>query len=114
MRLSMMVVLPLLAIFSAGPLFAECSERDRTSLAKSGMSAYEIAKLCGDIKEGTVPREEERVRPKRPESHGRLEVRTNICQTEIGWCVVEAEAPPGLPCQCRAREGVFKGVLVPR
>lgn len=109
-----MVVLCLAIVLACRPAFGECTERDRASLSKSGMSGYEIAKLCGDIKEGTLPREEERVRPKRPDSHGRLSERTDICQTEVGWCVVEQPAPPGLPCQCRTREGIYRGVLIRR
>lgn len=114
MRERIMVLITLVMLLTAEPLFAACTERDKEALAKTGMSGYEIAKLCGDIKEGTVPREEERVRPKRPDSHGRLQERTDICQTDAGWCVVAEQAPPGLSCQCRTAQGVYQGVLVRR
>lgn len=114
MRERIMILIALVLLLATEPLFAACTERDRASLAKSGMSGYEIAKLCGDIKEGTVPREEERVRPQRPDSHGRLQERTDICQTDAGWCVVAEQAPPGLACQCRTAHAVYQGVLVRR
>jgi hypothetical protein len=114
MRSRIMVLMTLVMLLTAERLSAECTERDRAALTKSGMSGYEIAKLCGDIKEGTVPREEERVRPKRPDSHGRLQERTDICQTDAGWCVVAEAAPPGLSCQCRTAHSVYQGVLVRR
>jgi hypothetical protein len=114
MRERILVLITLVMFLTAEPLFAACTERDQEALAKTGMSGYEIAKLCGDIKEGTVPREEERVLPKLPDSHGRLPERTDIFQTEVGWCVVAEQAPPGLSCQCRTAHGVYQGVLVRR
>jgi hypothetical protein len=59
-------------------------------------------------------KEDGRVRPKRKNTHGRLQELTNICQTELTWCTLEQEGPPGTPCLCQTSHGPQKGVLVAR
>jgi hypothetical protein len=108
------LLLMVCGVMVAGPLYGECTQRDRESLAKAGMSGYEIARICGDITDPVIAGEDGRVRPKRPDTHGRLQERSTICQTAVGWCVVEQEGPPGLACRCRTPQGVYEGVLVRR
>ncbi|MBU1568541.1 MAG: hypothetical protein KJ630_23305 [Proteobacteria bacterium] len=104
----------LLILFIAGSAYGECTARDKQTLRDTGMSEYKIDKLCGETKDRPVVKEEEQVRPKRPDTHGRLRELTNICQTELLWCTLRQEGPPGTPCVCESAYGPVKGVLVAR
>ncbi len=110
----------LLAVSFAGSASAECTTRDRQTLRDTGMSQYKIDQLCGvtggasEERNRQELRTEDRVRPQRRNSHGRLQEKTNICQTELLWCTLDQEAPPGTPCICQSAYGPQKGVLVPR
>lgn len=91
---------------------AECTLRDKQALLDSGKSLYEIDKICGEIKETGKNPEPELTRPKRPDTHGRLQESSNICQTEYLWCEVSQAGPPGTPCQCNTRYGLLFGVII--
>ncbi len=110
----------LLILFCAGSVYGECTPRDRQTLRDTGWSEYKIDQLCGpaedrpEVKARQEVKEEGRVRPQRPNSHGRLQEATNICQTELTWCTLDQEGPPGTPCVCQTSQGPLKGVLVAR
>jgi hypothetical protein len=104
----------LIALFLAGGAYGECTDRDKQTLRDSGMSEYKIDQLCGVVQDRPEVKEEVRVLPKRPNTHGRLQELTNICQTELMWCTLDQEGPPGTPCVCQSSYGPQKGVLVAR
>ncbi|MFH0781710.1 MAG: hypothetical protein V2B20_07115 [Pseudomonadota bacterium] len=105
-----------LALFSVASAYGECTDRDKEKLRKTGMSQYKIDQICGEVQGRPVVKEEEveTVQPKRPNTHGRLKESTNICQTELLWCTLDQEGPPGTPCLCQSPYGPQRGVLVPR
>lgn len=104
-----------LALFSVASAHGECTEREKETLRKTGMSGYKIDQLCGEVQGRPVVKEEENVRPKRPNTNrGRLKESTNICQTELLWCTLDQEGPPGMPCFCQSPYGPQRGVLIPR
>lgn len=92
---------------------AECTRRDRQTLQDTGMSSYEIDRICGEVGESNRDSEVP-VRPRRPDTHGRLQESTNICQTQSIWCGLAQEGPPGTPCLCNTRYGPLYGVLIRR
>lgn len=114
MRLLLVIALICFFCLTATAARAECTLRDKQALYDSGMSLYEIDKVCGEIKETGKNPEPELVRPKRPDTHGRLQESTNICQTEYLWCELSQAGPPGTPCQCNTRYGLLFGVLIRR
>lgn len=91
---------------------AECTLRDKQALHDAGISGYEIDRICGEIKDSDKNSSEDLVRQKRPDTHGRLQEYSDICQTEYIWCRVSPEAPPGTPCLCNSNFGPFYGVLI--
>lgn len=105
-----------LVCLSTTTAHAECTLREKQSLHDSGMSSYEIDRICGEIKETGKDSNQEIFRPpKRPDTHGRLQENTNICQTQYIWCAVDQEGPPGTPCLCNTRYGgPLYGVLIRR
>ena len=114
MKLHLRSVVGLICLFclTATSAGAECTRRDKQALLDSGMSLYEIDKTCGEVKETGNDTEPELTRPKRADTHGRLQESSNICQTEYLWCEVSQAGPPGTPCQCTTRYGLLFGVIV--
>jgi len=104
----------LLSLFLAANAYGECTARDKQTLRDTGMSEYKIDQLCGVVQDRPEVKEEVRVLPKRPNTHGRLQELTNICQTGLLWCTLSQEGPPGMPCECPSSYGPQKGVLVAR
>ena len=103
----------LLACFCAGSAYGECTARDKQTMRDTGMSEYHIDQLCGETKDRPVVKEDDRVQ-NRPDTHGRLQEASNICQTEVLWCILSQDGPPGTPCVCQSSYGPIKGVIVRR
>ncbi len=114
MQDSTMLGLFLFVLLCAGSAYGECTARDKQTLRDTGTSEYKIDQLCGETKDRPVVKTEDRVKPKRLNTHGRLQESTNICQTELLWCTLQQEGPPGTPCLCESSYGPQKGVLVAR
>ena len=110
----------LLAVFIAGSACGECTERDKQTLRETGVSQYAIDQLCGVAEEEQKieikpdVKGEKKAEAKQSATHGRLQELTNICQTDLLWCTLEQEGPPGTPCICQSSYGPQKGMLVPR
>lgn len=104
----------LLVLLCAATANGECTARDKQALRDTGTSEYAIDQLCGETQDRPVMKAEDRVNPKRSDTPGRLQDSTNICQTELLWCTLEQEGPPGMPCVCESSYGPQTGVLVAR
>ena len=108
----------LMLVFFPGSALGECTERDKETLRETGASQYAIDQLCGVAEEEQQielkpdAKEEKRAEAKGSKTHGRLQELTNICQTDLLWCTLEQEGPPGTPCICQSSYGPQKGVLV--
>jgi hypothetical protein len=110
----------ILVVFFAGSACGECTERDKQALRETGASQYAIDQLCGVAEEDQnielkpEVMGEKKAEAKGSKTHGRLQELTNICQTDLLWCTLEQEGPPGTPCICQSSYGPQKGMLVPR
>ncbi len=110
----------IVVVFFAGRALGECTERDKQTLRETGASQYAIDQLCGVSEEDQTielkpdVKGEKKAEAKGSKTHGRLQELTNICQTDLLWCTLEQEGPPGTPCICQSSYGPQKGMLVPR
>lgn len=107
----------LVLCLAATGAYGECTLRDRQALYDAGMSLYEIDRVCGETRYTDPDRhtdipEPESIRPRRPDTHGRLQEHSDICQTDGLWCRLPQAGPPGTPCQCTTRYGPAYGTIV--